>query len=197
MHRRSSFAQLQFIRAQLGVTIAERSPRLRDSGESSQLITCKRHEADGQDERINLAFLDEAERFSPASVDSGSHRGLRGVQRLQGLSSVPDRTNSELQAQAGWRGRLRGRARFAISSPLAALVAGARHLAVSQDLQDWGGRIRTSRWRIGNWTLSPVREKPPNLFPPKFISNSKCSNFEKRTESVESRASERNGPVGE
>jgi hypothetical protein len=39
----------------------------------------------------------------------------------------------------------------------------------------------------------PVREKPQNLFPLKFISNSKRSNFENRTESVEARASERNG----
>ncbi len=39
--------------------------------------------------------------------------------------------------------------------------------------------------------------KPQNLFPLKFISNLKRSNFENRTESVESRASERNGPFGE
>jgi hypothetical protein len=61
----------------------------------------------------------------------------------------------------------------------------------------WGGWIRTSRRRIGNRTLSPVREKPPNLFPLKFISNSKCWNFENRTESVKSKASEKNGPIGE
>jgi hypothetical protein len=60
-----------------------------------------------------------------------------------------------------------------------------------------GGGIRTSIWRIGNRTLSPVREKPQNLFPLKFISDSKRSNFENRTESEESRASEKNGPFGE
>jgi hypothetical protein len=32
-------------------------------------------------------------------------------------------------------------------------------------LPGWGSRIRTSRWRIGNRTPSPVREKPQNLFP--------------------------------
>jgi hypothetical protein len=45
--------------------------------------------------------------------------------------------------------------------------------------------------------LSPVREKPQNLFPLRLISNSKRLNFENRTEWVESRASERNGPFGE
>ena len=64
-------------------------------------------------------------------------------------------------------------------------------------LPGWGGRIRTSRWRIGNRTLSPVREKPHNLFPVTIISNSKRSNFENRTESTESRDLERNGPFGE
>jgi hypothetical protein len=48
-----------------------------------------------------------------------------------------------------------------------------------------------------NQTLSPIREKWPNLFPLMPISNSKRSNFENRTEWVESRGSERNGPFGE
>jgi hypothetical protein len=47
------------------------------------------------------------------------------------------------------------------------------------------------------WRFSPVREKPQNLFPLSLVSNSKRLNFENRTESVESRASERNGPFGE
>jgi hypothetical protein len=51
-----------------------------------------------------------------------------------------------------------------------------------------GDRVRT--------TLG-VREEPQNLFLLKFVSNSKRSNFEDRTESVRSRASERNGPFGE
>jgi hypothetical protein len=50
---------------------------------------------------------------------------------------------------------------------------------------------------IENRTLSAVREKPQNLFPLKFISNSKRSIFENRIESVKSRAWERNGPFGE
>jgi hypothetical protein len=56
-----------------------------------------------------------------------------------------------------------------------------------------------SNLEMANWnqTLSPVREKTQNLFPLEFISNSKRSNFENRTEPVKSRASERNGPFGE
>jgi hypothetical protein len=38
------------------------------------------------------------------------------------------------------------------------------------------------RWRAGNWTLSPTREKRQNPFPLKFVSNYKRSNFENRTE---------------
>ena len=52
-------------------------------------------------------------------------------------------------------------------------------------------------WRVRNQTLSPVQEKRQNLFPLELISNSKRSNFENRTEWMESRASERNGPFGE
>ena len=48
-----------------------------------------------------------------------------------------------------------------------------------------------------NQTLSPVQEKPQNFFPSKLISNLKRLNFENRTGSEESRASERNGPFGE
>jgi hypothetical protein len=44
---------------------------------------------------------------------------------------------------------------------------------------------------------SPLREKRLNLFPLKFTSSSKRSNFENRNEWTESRASERNGPFGE
>jgi hypothetical protein len=48
---------------------------------------------------------------------------------------------------------------------------------------------------MANWNRmrSPVREEPQNLFSLKFISPSKRWNFENRTESAESRASERNG----
>jgi hypothetical protein len=45
--------------------------------------------------------------------------------------------------------------------------------------------------------LSAVREEPQNLFSLKFIGPSKRWNFENRTESAESRASEINGPFGE
>jgi hypothetical protein len=61
----------------------------------------------------------------------------------------------------------------------------------------WGGRIQTSIWRIRNQTLSPVKEGVTNLFPLKLTSNSNRSNFENRTESMESRVSERIGPFGE
>jgi len=68
---------------------------------------------------------------------------------------------------------------------------------VAERTDGWLGWIRASKWRIGNRALSPVREKTLNLFPLKFISNSKRSNFQDRTERMESRASERNGPFGE
>jgi len=83
------------------------------------------------------------------------------------------------------------------SLPLAGFSASARPFSRAAGMPGWGGRIRTSRWRIGNRTLSPVREKPQNPFPLKFITNSKRWKFENRIELVESRASERNGPFGE
>jgi hypothetical protein len=70
-------------------------------------------------------------------------------------------------------------------------------ISPSAGLPGWGGKIRTSIWRVRNQTLSPVGEKQQNLFPLKIISNSKRSNFENRTEWMGSRASERSGPFGE
>jgi hypothetical protein len=64
-------------------------------------------------------------------------------------------------------------------------------------LAGWGERIRTSMWRVRNQTLSPVRAESQNHSLLNFISSSKRLNFENRTESSESRASERNGPFGE
>jgi hypothetical protein len=69
-------------------------------------------------------------------------------------------------------------------------------------MQEWlaeagGFEPRYGGLEIIYQTLSPVRKKRQNLFPLKFISNSKRSNFENRTEWMESRASERNGPFGE
>jgi hypothetical protein len=61
----------------------------------------------------------------------------------------------------------------------------------------WGGRIRTSIWRIRNRMLLPVQKELQNPVSLRFVSLSKHSNFENRTESAESRASERNGPFGE
>jgi hypothetical protein len=56
-----------------------------------------------------------------------------------------------------------------------------------------------SNLEMANWNrmLSPVREEPQNLFSLKLIGPSKRWNFENRTESAESRASEINGPFGE
>jgi hypothetical protein len=45
--------------------------------------------------------------------------------------------------------------------------------------------------------LLPLRKEPQNPVSLKFMSLSKHLNFENRTESAESRASERNGPFGE
>jgi len=64
-------------------------------------------------------------------------------------------------------------------------------------LPGWGGRIRTSIWRFRNRMLLPVREELQNPFSSEFISVLKHSNFENRTEPVESRALERNEPFGE
>jgi hypothetical protein len=62
-----------------------------------------------------------------------------------------------------------------------------------------GARTFEADLDLGEVTLAclVVREKPQNLFPMKLICNLKRSNFENRTESVESRASERNWPFGE
>jgi hypothetical protein len=62
----------------------------------------------------------------------------------------------------------------------------------------WLGR-EDSSLDMANWNrmLSPVREAPQHLFSLKFIGPSKRWNFENRTESAESRASEINGPFGE
>jgi hypothetical protein len=62
----------------------------------------------------------------------------------------------------------------------------------------WLGR-EDSNLDMPNWNrmLSPVREEPQNLFSLKFIGPSKRWNFENRTESAESRASEINGSFGE
>jgi hypothetical protein len=70
--------------------------------------------------------------------------------------------------------------------------------SLTERLNGWLGR-EDSSLEMANWnqTLSPVREKPQSLFSLKLISNSKRLNFENRTGSVESRASERNGSFGE
>jgi len=83
------------------------------------------------------------------------------------------------------------------SPHLAGLFSSKKGNSLKRTLPGWGGRIRTSIWRIENRAFSPLREKPQNLFPLKFISNSKRSIFENRIESVKSRAWERNGPFGE
>ena len=49
----------------------------------------------------------------------------------------------------------------------------------------------------GNRMFSPIREKQPNRFPLKRLSNSKRSSFENRIEWAEYRGSERNGRFGE
>jgi hypothetical protein len=61
----------------------------------------------------------------------------------------------------------------------------------------WGRRIRTLRSRIEKQPLSPVQEELQNSVSLKFISLSKSSNFENRTESAKSRAPERNEAFGE
>jgi hypothetical protein len=50
---------------------------------------------------------------------------------------------------------------------------------------------------IRNRVLLPVRRNYKTRISLEFISISKHSNFENRTESAESRASEKNGPFGE
>jgi hypothetical protein len=61
----------------------------------------------------------------------------------------------------------------------------------------WGRRNRTTKWRFQKRILLPVREKLQNRISSEFISCSKHSNFENRTESAESRALERIEPFGE
>ena len=70
-------------------------------------------------------------------------------------------------------------------------------LAISRSRTGRGGRIRTSKWRFRNRMLLPVREELQNPHFVEFINISKRSNFENRTEFAESRALERNEPLGE
>jgi hypothetical protein len=65
------------------------------------------------------------------------------------------------------------------------------------EMAGWGGRNRTSIWRFRKRMLLPAREDLQNPISSKFISRSKHSNFENRTESAESRALERIEPFGE
>jgi hypothetical protein len=94
-------------------------------------------------------------------------------------------------------GRLETELIFAKTRNCRAFIGFSMEQSPVAGLAGWGGRIRTSTWRIGSRMLSPVREEPQNLFLLKFISSSKRSNFENRTKSTGSRASERNGPFGE
>jgi hypothetical protein len=67
--------------------------------------------------------------------------------------------------------------------------------STGNELEAW----MDSNLDMANWNrmLSAVREEPQNLFSLKFIGPSKRWNFENRTKSAESRASEINGPFGE
>jgi hypothetical protein len=80
------------------------------------------------------------------------------------------------------------------SKPFCSLRAG-----ISDPATAWPGREDSNfdMTNFGDQMLSPVREKPQNLFPSRFISPSERWNFENRTESAESRAPERNGVFGE
>jgi hypothetical protein len=64
-------------------------------------------------------------------------------------------------------------------------------------LQFYCARTTECQSRSVSGSRLPVREKRQNLFRLKLISNSKCSNFENRTEWMESRAPVRNGLFGE
>jgi hypothetical protein len=65
------------------------------------------------------------------------------------------------------------------------------------EMPGWGGRNRTSIWRFQKRMLLPAREDLQNPISPEFISRSKYSNFENRTESAESRALESIEPFRE
>jgi hypothetical protein len=122
--------------------------------------------------------------LQPLSPENGN---ISNIRRTLSASSVPAgqfrslETGGEFTEARHWWGFLQALGPFSLTAGLVG----------------WGGRIRTSRWPIGNRTLSLVREEQQNLFPLKFMTNSKRSNFENRTKWIESRASERNGPFGE
>ena len=63
-------------------------------------------------------------------------------------------------------------------------------------MRGWGGRFRLDMAHSDRMLL-PVREQRQNPISLQFISLSKHSNFENRTESAESRAPEINGQFGE
>jgi hypothetical protein len=86
---------------------------------------------------------------------------------------------------------------YANSPDFRPILASLGSLAERRNAWLGGGRIRTSIWRIRNRMLLPAREDLQNPISSEFISSSKHSNFENRTESAESRALERIGPFGE
>ncbi len=67
----------------------------------------------------------------------------------------------------------------------------------SENKNAWLGREDSNLDMANLESLSAFGEEPQNLFPLKFISPSKRWNFENRTKSAESRASEIIGPFGE
>jgi hypothetical protein len=73
----------------------------------------------------------------------------------------------------------------------------ARAQSPVDGLAGWGGRIRASIWQIGNQMLSPDQGESQDRLRLRFLTASKYWNFEKRTKSAESRASEINGHFGE
>jgi hypothetical protein len=74
--------------------------------------------------------------------------------------------------------------------PLAGLLRASGPFRPEAPLAGWGGRNRTWRWRIGIRRSRFSERSCRTLFSLKFIGPSKRWNFENRTESAESRASE-------
>ena len=131
-----------------------------------------------------------------AAVYAGSHQTLDSLPKT-GIFQISAGDYRRFRSRSGQFGSPETDSQFAKARHWRAFLRLQRVKSPGAGLPGWGGRIRTSIWRIENRAFSPLREKPQNLFPLKFISNSKRSIFENRIESVKSRAWERNGPFGE
>jgi hypothetical protein len=119
------------------------------------------------------------------------------VSTKTGISAVWTGDFRQILAKVAIFGRLETWNKRAESQQNATVSTGARPLPLVERVVGWRRRYRTSIWRFRTRCsrLFERSYRTPISFA--FISLSKHSNLENRTESAESRAPERNGPFRE